>query len=347
MPRIVAALLISLTLLATVLRASAAPRPMGLVLPTKNRALFTPHESQYYMYTDRTFEGRRTKPWSGGKFGYVRNPIRTKSGVVYTKFHEGIDIRPYSRDKSGNPLDNVHAISRGVVAYVSSIAGRSNYGKYVVVEHDWGYGKFYSLYAHLMTTAVKQGQPVGPGSVLGRLGYTGDGINRTRAHLHLEINMVINTRFKKWYDRHFSSPNYHGLYNGFNLVGIDVAGLYKAHKANPDLTIPQFVARMSPYFKVTVPKTGRLELLRNHPWLARNMAQAVGNPSWEITFSSSGVPLAVSPSRMRVSSPAISWVKYSPVAHAYNTKRRLTGSGNTAQLTGSGLRYVQLVAGQF
>ncbi|MFT5407635.1 MAG: murein DD-endopeptidase MepM/ murein hydrolase activator NlpD [Verrucomicrobiales bacterium] len=325
----------------------AAPRPIGLVLPTKNRALFTPHESQYYMYTTRTFEGRSSKPWTGGKFGYVRNPIRTKDGIVYTKFHEGVDIRPHARDKSGNPLDKVHAISRGVVAYVSSISGRSNYGKYIVVEHDWGYGKFYSLYAHLMTTSVKQGQAVGPGSVLGRLGYTGSGIDRTRAHLHLEINMVINTGYKKWHDRHFNSPNYHGLYNGLNLVGIDVAGLYKAHKANPNITIPQFIARMTPYFRVVVPKTGRLEVLGNYPWLGRNMAQARNNPSWEISFSSSGVPLAVNPSRMEVKSPVVSWVKPSRVAHAYNTRRRLTGSGSTAQLTSSGLRYVQLIAGQF
>ena len=39
----------------------------------------------------------------------------------------------------------------------------------------------------------------------------------------------------------------HGLFNGLNLVGIDVAGLYQAHRVNPYITIPQFVARMSPY----------------------------------------------------------------------------------------------------
>ena len=334
-------------LLASTAPTEAAPRRLGLVLPTKNRALFTQHESLYYMHTDRTFEGRRSKPWSGGKFGYVRNPVRTKSGVVYTKFHEGIDIRPYSRDKSGNPLDNVHAISDGVVVYVNNYAGRSDYGKYVVLEHDWGYGKFYSLYAHLMSTAVKHEQRVRAGSVLGRLGYTGDGINRARAHLHLEVNLVLHTGFKKWYDSHFNSPNYHGRFHGFNLVGIDVAGLYKAHRVNPDITIPQFIARMAPYFKVVVPKKGRLELLGRYPWLGRNMAQPGESPSWEITFSSSGVPLAVSPSRMPVSAPAISWVKYSPVSHGYNTKRRLTGSGSTAQLTPNGLSYVKLVAGQF
>ena len=64
MYRLVAALaVVSSTLTQS---ASAAPRPMGLVLPTKNRALFTPHLSQYYMYTNRNFEGRASKPWTGG-----------------------------------------------------------------------------------------------------------------------------------------------------------------------------------------------------------------------------------------------------------------------------------------
>ena len=216
------------------------------------------------------------------------------------------------------------------------------------MEHDWGYGKFYSLYAHLMSiTKDIQGKAVGPGSVLGRLGYTGTGIDRARAHLHLEINLVINTGFKKWHDRNFDTPNYHGLYNGLNLIGIDVAGLYNAHRKDPKTTVAQFIGRMAPYYKVIVPKTGKLEVLRNYPWLARNMSQAKGNPSWEISFSSSGVPLAVSPSRMTVKTPVVSWVKPSKVPHAYNTRRRLTGSGSTAQLTPSGLRYVQLIAGQF
>ena len=46
MPRY-AAVLIALTILAPL---SAEAVPLGLVLPTKNRALFTPHESQYYVH---------------------------------------------------------------------------------------------------------------------------------------------------------------------------------------------------------------------------------------------------------------------------------------------------------
>ncbi len=322
-------------------------KPLGLVLPTKNRAIFSSDPSRFYQYVDRTWEGRKMQVWQAGKYGYVRNPLRTKSGIVYTKFHEGLDIKPVSRDKSGNPLDIVRAIAEGRVVHTSKSSGQSSYGRYVVVEHDWGYGKFYSLYAHLYSITVEVGRAVRPGSPLGKMGYTGRGLNRTRAHLHLELCLILQSKFREWHNKSFDTPNYHGNYNGLNLIGIDVAGLYHAHSRNPNITLPQFISGMQTYFKVTVPRKGSIEVMQNYPWLARNMASAPGKPSWEISFSSSGVPLAVSPSKTKVSRPTVTWVKYSSTPHAYNTRSRLTGSGKTARLTGSGLRYVNLITGDF
>ncbi|MEC7357840.1 MAG: M23 family metallopeptidase, partial [Verrucomicrobiota bacterium] len=122
---------------------------LELVLATPNKAIFGPDISQFYMYTNRSFEGQPSKPWQGGKYGYVRNPKRTASGIIYSKFHEGVDIRPIERNSRGVPLDKVCSIASGKVIHASRSAGASNYGRYVVIEHDWGYGKFYSLYAHL------------------------------------------------------------------------------------------------------------------------------------------------------------------------------------------------------
>ena len=65
-------------------------------------------------------------PDSGG-FGGVR------SGGGH--FHEGIDIRPAGRDRRGEPTDDVMAAMPGVVRHISSSAGESSYGRYVVLEH--------------------------------------------------------------------------------------------------------------------------------------------------------------------------------------------------------------------
>ncbi|MEM0895940.1 MAG: M23 family metallopeptidase, partial [Verrucomicrobiota bacterium] len=209
--------------------AQAEIQPLGLVLPTRNRAIYSADPSRFYMYIDRNFEGRQMKVWQGGKYGYVRNPVRTDSGIVYTKFHEGLDIAPTERDSRGEPLDVVRSIANGKVVHTSPNPYHSSYGSYAVIEHDWGYGKFYSLYAHLKKITVSKGAKVGPGSGIALMGYTGPGLNRTRAHLHLELNLILDSRFERWYNQNFSSQNYHGMFNGLNLIGIDVAGLYLAH----------------------------------------------------------------------------------------------------------------------
>tara|TARA_R110002096_G_scaffold4501_41_gene21329 strand:+ start:750 stop:1796 length:1047 start_codon:yes stop_codon:yes gene_type:complete len=322
-------------------------KPLGLTLPTENKAIFSKNQSQFYMYTNRNFEGVRSTPWTAGKYGFVRNQRRSAEGIIMTRFHEGIDIRPLQRDKSGNPLDMVRAIAPGKVVHVNSTSSHSSYGKYVVVEHDWGYGPFYSLSAHLMDTRVKVGQKVTNATVLGRLGYTGNGIDRTRAHVHLELNLLLSKRFESYHKKHYRTPNYHGNFNGINLAGLDIAGLYQRQKEDPSLSIPEFLTRMEVHHKALVPRKGNLEILSRYPFLGKNLDQAGSSPSWEIHFSRSGIPLQISPSSQRVSRPTISWVKYSKTYHSYLTRGRLTGSGSKGGFSDSGLRYIALLTGQF
>ncbi|MDQ6861282.1 MAG: M23 family peptidase, partial [Verrucomicrobiota bacterium] len=96
---------------------------MNLALPTENDALFHGGGAAFYQYIVRDFKGVKTTPWEGGQYGFVRNPVETPSGFVYTRFHEGIDIRPLRRDAAGEPLDPVRAIADGAVAYVNNVPG--------------------------------------------------------------------------------------------------------------------------------------------------------------------------------------------------------------------------------
>jgi murein DD-endopeptidase MepM/ murein hydrolase activator NlpD len=114
--------------------------------------------------------------------------------VICTKFHEGIDIKPIKRDRHGNPLDDVKAIAAGKVVHINPTSHHSSYGKYLVLEHRWEGGPLYSLYAHLSSVNVREGEKVTIGQSLGRLGYTGTGLNRDRAHLHLELAVKFTTK---------------------------------------------------------------------------------------------------------------------------------------------------------
>lgn len=315
---------------------------INLVLPTDNQEIFeTPN--QFYMHTNRYKNGVNLKPWEGGKYGFSRTPINTRIGVVYSKLHEGMDIKPLQRDANGEPLDEVRAISDGQVVYVNASSSRSNYGKYIVVEHKWPDGKFYSLYAHLSKTSVSYKDWVKAGAKLGILGYTGDGISKDRAHVHVELAFMASPRFNTKY----SPGNGHYNYNGQNLVGIDVARLFQEHRANPNISMREFLDQEEPYFTVRTKRSRRPGLLDRHPWLGEEMALAPESKSWEVTFNRCGVPLKIRPSTTASKYNMICWVKDSGTNHSYMTSGRVVGSGTTGSLSSKGHRFISLICETF
>lgn len=87
------------------------------------------------------------------------------------QFHTGNDI--------GAPRNTpIHAARGGVIT--KSTYGNS-YGNYVVVDHGDGY---ITLYAHMNSRAVSEGQVVTQGQVIGYVGTTG---SSTGNHLHFEV----------------------------------------------------------------------------------------------------------------------------------------------------------------
>lgn len=320
--------------------------PLRLILPTSNDALLRADGPAFYQYTERTFDGVRSRPWQGGQYGFVRNPRNVSGGIVYTRFHEGVDIKALYRDRTGEPLDTVRAVDDGLVVYTNTIESHSSYGKYIVVEHWWSGSPFYSLYAHLNAVHVRAGERVSQGDRLGRLGYTGRGINKRRAHLHFEINMMLNQSFQSWFAGHYRAANRHDVYNGINLAGIDVADLYLALQTDTTLTIAQFIKRQEAFFKVAIPNEGPLDLGHRYPWLESIDPSLSGDiASWELSLTASGLPVSVRPSDQIVSKPVVTSVSDGPVAYGYLTSGKLSGSGDRYHLSSSGERYVSLLSG--
>ncbi len=316
-----------------------AVEPLKLSLPTDNRALFDGKPEDFYMFV---FRGN-SKAWTAGQYGFVRNLIKTeKEGVIATKFHEGLDIKPVKRDRNQNPLDEIRAIASGQVVYLNKNAGGSDYGKYIVVKHDWGYGPFYSLYAHLARVDVELEQRVLGGFPIGTMGYTGVGLNRTRAHLHLELCMLSTENFEDW----LGAPTQRGPYDGRNLIGLDIASLFLAARANGDLTIPAFLESASPYFKVAIPRDGELEITKRYPWLKKGDHSKPSN-AYEIAFTDSGIPLSVVPSHRQVTEPHLTFVRTTRSRHEHYTRGRLTGSGRRATLTKSGRKFIALFTNEY
>ena len=317
-----------------------------LQLPTANHALFDA-PADFFQFVDRNFDGAKTTPWEGGQFGFVRDPRRIGSRIAYARFHEGLDIKPLQRDAKGNPQDEVGAIADGVVVYAAASSGLSNYGRYIVVRHDWGGSPYFSLYAHLASSLVSAGQQVKAGTPLGILGYTGSGIDQRRAHVHVELNLLLSSRFEAWHTTNFNTPNHHGVYNGLNLIGLDLQALYLAQKKNPGLTAAKAVQTTESAYRVAVPGEAEMEILKNYPWLLDGPRPAGKPASWEVTFSPWGLPLAVKASTTAVAAPFVTWVKDTGIPHYTHTRGCVTGSGSTGKLTAEGLRFVKLACGWF
>ena len=92
----------------------------------------------------------------------------------FPHFHTGVDVA----SPQGTPI---LAADDGVVALVGS--GTTGYGNYVVLAHAGG---ITTLYGHLITATVKQGDHVMQGQVIGLEGSTG---NSTGPHVHFEVRV--------------------------------------------------------------------------------------------------------------------------------------------------------------
>ncbi len=314
-----------------------------LILPTDNNALLRGDKAEFYQVIERNFHGVISYPWEGGQYGFVRDPVETGHGLIYKRFHEGIDIRPMRRDAGGEPLDEIHAIAQGKVVYTSTAAGASNYGRYVVIEHEWGGCPYYSLYGHLSTIAVTVGQTVRQGEEIAVMGHTGTGITRERAHVHLELNLLISTHFGEWHNTVFrGETNRHGVYNGINLVGIDIARLYLSLQTNPSLTIPEFVRREKLFYKVLVPYSANFELPQRYPWMVTS-SPGSKTKSWEVSFARSSLPLRLEPKEESVSAAKLTFIESEPDDYRYLTRDVVGGRAGKAYLTKSGQALMRLL----
>lgn len=317
-----------------------------LCLPTANNYIFSEHQDRFYMHVDRFFEGEASKPWMGGCYGYVRNLRRINDNLIIgTRLHEGIDIKPLKRDSNRNPLDTINSISAGKVVHVNAVSGMSNYGRYVVVEHLWEGSKVYSLYSHLSKITCSVGQEIKAGSELGIMGYSGRGLNKERSHLHLELNLLVTTRYEEWVKLH-KMVNHHGIYNGINMTGCDIGQFYHEKLKKPELQFSQFVADQPVYFKVLVPHKGIPDFVKRYPWISHGDNE--GAQSWEISFSATGFPVAFAPHKEKIAKPFITSIRPSEeVPHQYHTRYLISGTGNRATLGSNGLKLIKMLMDDF
>ena len=110
----------------------------------------------------------------GGKitssFGFRIHPISKKPQI-----HRAMDIAA----KVGEPI---HVYASGVVKKVGY--EEKGWGNYIIVQHE---NNMYTLYAHLSSSKVTEGQFVKNDEIIGYVGKTG---RATGSHLHIEVGQA-------------------------------------------------------------------------------------------------------------------------------------------------------------
>lgn len=258
-------------------------------LPTANRFIFDPGKEDLF------FAPTVGKTWTSGCYGCVRTDG--------WQLHEGIDIRTLRQDAQGEPVDPILAIAPGTVAYVNRKPSLSNYGNYIILKHQIEGLEVYSLYAHMdiIRPHFKPGVTVVAGEELGIMGRTANThqtITKDRAHLHFELNLLVNDRFSAWFQKNCPGQrNDHGDWNGRNLMGIDARLLFLAERdQGAKFNLLQFIQNQPALCRVLVRKT-------SFPWLKRYAPMVRDNPTarkegvagYEIALNFVGLPIELIP----------------------------------------------------
>jgi murein DD-endopeptidase MepM/ murein hydrolase activator NlpD len=142
------------------LMSDALPEGRSLFLPDAKLASFTLREISGDLF------GWPARGWISSWYGWRSDPF-TGTRV----FHNGIDIGV----DTGTP---VRAAMDGIVAETGY---NSSFGNYVVLSHHAGW---MSLYGHLQTVSVKDGQRVASGQ---QIAYSGNTGYSTGPHLHFSV----------------------------------------------------------------------------------------------------------------------------------------------------------------
>ncbi len=278
-------------------------------------------------------------------FGSVRSA--TLGARLMPSFHEGIDIAPRQRDRHGQPLDAVQAVADGRVGYVNRAPGNSNYGNYVVLLHDDPVGEVYTLYAHMAEVAagLQSGVKTPKGTVLGRLGRTPTTIiPLARAHVHLEIGLLGNARFDRWFRAQRLKPD-HGNFNGWNLLGVDPRAVFQAQRASPAFEFRTYVRTIPVAFELLVSTPRPIDFFRRHPALWEGAPFAGG---WAVlACSENGLPVIgrnATADEVRAAGTRRTVVlKTDPAVIGRNGARLVVKDGSAWRLGQSGARWLEIM----
>ena len=187
-------------------------------------------------------------------------------------------------------------------------------------------------------------------ATLGRTTNTREGISRERAHVHFELDLIINERFPEWYRKTFPTQrNDHGGWNGQNLLGLDPRlVLLEQQRLGAKFDLAVFVRQSTELCRVFVRDTN-FSWLRRYPALIRPnpRVEKEGKVGYELALNFNGLPFEAIPRAASEVTGQATFLLLSVNAaeQQKNPARRLVSKDRRGQwqLASQGLRLLELL----
>ena len=177
---------------------------------------------------------------------------------------------------------------------------------------------------------------------------TAEVITKDRAHVHFELNVLVNDNFATWFKRN-STPgerNDHGEWNGQNLNGLDPLEIFLAER-NGKFNILNFLRGQTELCRVLVRATNFPYLKRYAPLVLSNpRAEKEGVAGYEIALNYNGVAFMLMP---RAASEIKGAAKFQLVSvneseqRAHPCRKLVAQHGSRWQLTDKGIRELEML----
>jgi murein DD-endopeptidase MepM/ murein hydrolase activator NlpD len=142
---------------------------------------------------------------------------------------------------------------------------------------------------------VKAGETI---AVMGRTTNTRERISKDRAHVHFELDLLVNDQFAAWYKKTFPDQrNDHAHWNGQNLLGIDPRLVFlEQQRRGTNFSLREFLRNQTELCRVTVRKTD-FQWLKRFPQLLVHSPTTPGEgiAGYEVSLNYNGIPFRLNP----------------------------------------------------
>ncbi len=184
---------------------------------------------------------------------------------------------------------------------------------------------------------------------MGRTANTHEGISKERAHVHFELDLIVNDRFADWHKK--TSPeqrNDHGNWNGQNLNGIDPRLiLLEQQKKGANFSLVQYIRSETELCRVFVRSVNFPWLKRYRPLVTRNpVAEKEGVAGYEIALDFNGVAIELIPraaSEIKGKGKFILLSVNEPEEKKNPARRMVVKRGSHWELSNHGLNLLELL----